>query len=101
VGQKLADNSGNFNDTAQKQSDQRNDLARDNGRDGSREQARQFLGQFRDETFNQRGFLFDTAKPARYSAGPSVDPLKPAPIQGNSMKRYGGQGKGSGLDLVV
>jgi flagellar hook-length control protein FliK len=101
VGQKLADNSGNFNDTAQKQSDQRNDLARDNGRDGSREQARQFLGQFRDETFNQRGFLFDTAKPTRYSAGPSVDPLKPAPMQGNSVKRYSGQGKGSGLDLVV
>lgn len=101
VSQKFSDSGTTFSDSGQKPSDSRNDLTRDQGRDSSRDQARQFLGEFRDGNFSQRSFMFDSPKTSRYFSGPSVDPLKPSPIKESSMKRYSGQGKGSGLDLVA
>jgi flagellar hook-length control protein FliK len=101
VGSKLSENGSSFSDSTQKQPDSRNELNRDQGRDQARDQARQFLGEFRDSNFSQRNFMFDSPKVGKYFSGPAVDPLKPAPIKENSLKRYSGQGKGSGLDLVA
>ncbi len=70
----------------------------------NRESARQFMGQFRDENFNNRNGMLDQGKKTSYRSG-GPKPLEPigsaegsGPVQNS---RYLGSKKGSGLDLVA
>lgn len=72
------------------------------GGDAQREQARQFLGQFREENFDQRSSFGEVTGLRAYGrSSKKVEPFEASPLSGVAQKRFSGTNKGSGLDLVA
>lgn len=69
--------------------------------DQSREQARQFLGNFQEENLANRGGFFEMPGLRSYGAPKKPDPLKAADEASAKSRRYIGEGRGSGLNLVA
>lgn len=69
--------------------------------DQQREQARQFLGNFREENSANRGGYFDMPGLKAYNTHKGPEPLKPSTDPATSSRRYTGEGRGNGLNLVV
>jgi len=69
--------------------------------DQSREQARQFLGNFHEENSQNRGFFHESPALKSYGSRQTVDPLKPSEEGESRARRYTGEGRGNGLNLVA
>jgi flagellar hook-length control protein FliK len=69
--------------------------------DQGREQARQFLNNFHEENSSGRGQFFDSPSIRAYGAPKGPEPLKPSDEAQSRARRYSGEGRGNGLNLVA
>ncbi len=68
--------------------------------DQGREQARQFLNNFQDDNMSNRSNFFESTALKAYNPNKGPEPLKPSP-ESASSRRYVGEGRGTGLNLVA
>jgi flagellar hook-length control protein FliK len=69
--------------------------------DQGREQARQFLGNFHEENSANRGYFYEAPALRAYNPVKNPEPLGPAEEAQSRARRYIGEGRGNGLNLVV
>jgi flagellar hook-length control protein FliK len=68
--------------------------------DQGREQARQFLSNFQEDNLSNRSGYFESPALKAYGTSKGPEPLKPSPESARS-RRYVGEGRGTGLNLVA